>query len=295
MSAIREKALLLGERESMLGIASVPAAGAAENAPLFLLLNAGIVHRIGPHRMTVQLARELARAGFVALRVDLSGIGDSPARRDNLDFAASAQADIQELLTHLGSLYNTRRFVLAGLCSGADNAYQAAVVDERIVGAVLVDGYAYRTGQYYWRHYGTRVLRARSGGGLTRKVVKRLLIEGQRLARRFGAATDDKAVASASSDAVVPDYVREFPPRDEVAKQLQRLVDRGFDMLWVYTGGVARYYNYQRQFRDAFNDVNFSNALQVTYLANSNHTFTALRSRQRLVETVVAWARTTLV
>ena len=91
----------------------------------------------------------------------------------------------------------------------------------------------------------------------------------------------------------MPDYVREFPPQEEVSGQLKQLVNRGFNMLWVYSGGVARYYNYANQFRDSFKEIDFRDQLQVTYFANSNHTFTALSSQRRLVDTVVSWARRT--
>lgn len=291
MSAIREKALLLGERETMLGITSEPAGGPRADTPLFLLLNSGIVHRIGPHRKTVQLARGLARAGFRAVRVDLSGIGDSPARRDNLDFGASAQADIQELLAHLETLYGVNRFNPIGLCSGADNAYQAAIVDERVVGAVFLDGYAYQTPEYYLRHYGKRLAQQQSVLGLAKRVADKAqgrlrTLLGEEVATGGGAALSPPAQA-------VPDYVRAFPPREEVARQLRQLIQRGFQMFWVYSGGVVRYYNYENQFRDSFKEVDFEDLLQVKYFANANHTFTALRSQRELVDTVVAWATRT--
>ena len=91
----------------------------------------------------------------------------------------------------------------------------------------------------------------------------------------------------------MPDYVRAFPPHEEVARQLSGLVQRGFKMLWVYSGGVVRYYNYENQFRDSFKEIDFRSLLEVKYFANANHTFTALRSQRELVDTVVGWAART--
>ena len=50
------------------------------DAPVALILNAGIVHNIGPFRLHVDIARLLAAAGFSSFRIDLSGLGDSATR-----------------------------------------------------------------------------------------------------------------------------------------------------------------------------------------------------------------------
>jgi hypothetical protein len=52
---------------------------AAQTPPavMFVLLNAGAVHRQGPFRLYVHLARRLAALGFSCVRFDQPGIGDS--------------------------------------------------------------------------------------------------------------------------------------------------------------------------------------------------------------------------
>ena len=54
-----------------------PRRRAEAGQPWVVLLNAGIIHRIGPNRLYVQLARRLASRGHAVLRFDLAGIGDS--------------------------------------------------------------------------------------------------------------------------------------------------------------------------------------------------------------------------
>lgn len=290
----KHKALLLGEHETMVGIVAEPAS-VDPGRPIFLVLNAGIIHRIGAHRNAVNIARELVRAGFVVIRVDLSGIGDSPRRRDALDFNASAVADVVELMDHLGRLYETDRFVALGLCSGADNAFQSAVRDERLVGAVLLDGYAYPTRAFRLRDIATRIQAQGSAANVAKKVVGKVVDRaiglGQaRLPQVFGEPPPPDAEGDKPPPAV-PDYVREFPPRDEVARQLQQLVDRDFRMLWLYTGGVSGYFNYEGQFRDSFPDVDFRDALDVVHVPESNHTATPLASQRRLRGAIADWAR----
>ena len=68
-----------GPDEQLVGILTHPEAA---SSTAVTILNAGVLHRIGPHRLHVLLARRLAELGFHALRLDLGGIGDSVASSD---------------------------------------------------------------------------------------------------------------------------------------------------------------------------------------------------------------------
>lgn len=286
---MKERAYLLGPNESLLGIVSEPEPPPPPERPTFVLLNAGIVHRVGPHRKTVKLARALCASGFRVVRFDLSGIGDSAARRDALGFQAGALADIGEVFDDLEKRYGARRFALMGLCSGADNSFHMAVRDERVVGAILLDGIAYRTPRYYVHHYGERARRVRSWVTLGKKVSKHVRRRLRRVLASDGYVADENAPREP-----VPDYVREFEPRTVVSEKLQQLVDRGVRMYWVYTSGAGLYYNYATQFYDMFKSVDFKGCVSHRYFGESNHTFTELRSQQQLVAAVTGWATTTL-
>ena len=66
-------------------------------AARIVIFNAGAVHRVGPNRMTVTLARRLAAMGLPSLRFDLEGLGDSVLRepgRENHPYPATAVADV---------------------------------------------------------------------------------------------------------------------------------------------------------------------------------------------------------
>src|SRR5690606_23743533 len=78
VAVMRESAVLFGPTRSLVGVVTEPAAGSARpDAPAVLILNSGLVHRVGPKRLHVRLARRLAGLGFTCMRIDLSGIGDS--------------------------------------------------------------------------------------------------------------------------------------------------------------------------------------------------------------------------
>jgi alpha-beta hydrolase superfamily lysophospholipase len=119
-----ERALVFGSRHRLFGILT-PAAGASrgDSRPAIVIANAGCVNRQGPHAMFVQAARQWASRGYDVLRLDLSGIGDSPAAQDvkeNLTYPPSGFDDLTDAIRATGRT----RAIIAGLCSGGDYAFQ---------------------------------------------------------------------------------------------------------------------------------------------------------------------------
>lgn len=109
-----------------------------------VLLNAGAIRRIGPNRMWVETARRWSALGVPSVRLDLEGIGDADG--DSGAFGEMAGLYVPELvdqvrgaLDRLTELGYGPRFVLAGLCSGAFWAFHAALTDERVVAAYLLN------------------------------------------------------------------------------------------------------------------------------------------------------------
>jgi alpha-beta hydrolase superfamily lysophospholipase len=109
-----------------------------------VLLNAGAIRRIGPNRMWVEAARRWSALGVPTVRLDLEGIGDADG--DSGAFGEMAGLYVPELvdqvrgaLDRLAELGYGPRFVLAGLCSGAFWAFHAALADERVVAAYLLN------------------------------------------------------------------------------------------------------------------------------------------------------------
>jgi len=134
-----ERPLVLGDGHSLFGILT-PAdpAQAKPGRPGIVLSNAGCVSRAGPHRTYVKMARRWAGLGYDVLRIDLSGIGDSPAvpdTRENLTYPASGPGDLRAAMRALGS----RRAVLAGLCSGGDYAFQLGATEPGVAAAWMLN------------------------------------------------------------------------------------------------------------------------------------------------------------
>src|ERR1017187_8474035 len=135
-----ERAVLFGNPRSMVGILSDPGVFRCASGTAVVFINAGLVHRVGPNRVYVQMARSLAGMGVPSLRFDLTGIGDSDSRTgEDLAGGEAAVWEVQEAMSMLREEMGISRFILVGICSGAAIAFDTAVCDSRIVGAILIN------------------------------------------------------------------------------------------------------------------------------------------------------------
>jgi len=141
---MKERAFAFGKSRSLVGIVTLPEDEARNpRTPVLILLNAGLVHRVGPNRLHVTMARTMAKRGFVSVRFDLSGIGDSLPRLDSVPFPRSAVLDVQEVMDDISTLTGTQRFCLMGLSSGALVSLATALADQRVAGAVIVNPHGF--------------------------------------------------------------------------------------------------------------------------------------------------------
>ena len=256
---------VVGFGEGLVGVLTVPT-GRTPRRTAVVLLNAGLVHRMGPFRLYVQLARRLAAKGYVVLRFDQSGLGDSPLssrlsesrKRDEIGAAMDA-------VTHETGV---GRFVLGGVCSGADDAFNLAPQDPRVAGVVLLDGVGYVTRGHRIRHYLPRLFNpARVWRALRRRLRK----------------------GDGEPRAVGNDDLRDFPRREEAVGRLHALDARGTQVLMLYTGGVASYHNHRRQAREAFGRVMDSPNMASEYWPECDHTFYVRAHREQLFACLQDW------
>lgn len=276
---MRERAIKFGKTANLVGILTQPGAEQeAADLPAVLLLNSGILHRAGASRLYVQIARELASRGFTCLRFDYSGIGDSEARRDTLPFHESAVLETQEAMDFLGEARQFRKFILIGLCSGADMAFWVSLEDERVVGLAQLDAFAYRTRSYMIRHYGPRLIDPRAWRA-----------SAQARIRHFFASRKPKDEA-AESVYVAPEYRRVFPPREHVEEGLKELMQRDVQLYYFFSGSMHEHLNHSTQYAASFPGVDFGDRLQVEYEEFADHTVTQLDKQRQVVGAIGGWA-----
>ena len=274
-----ERAVNIGGQPSLVSIVSEPADKTTVTRPAVIMLNAGLIHRVGPNRLHVRLGRALAAAGFVAMRIDLSGRGDSEPRRDDLSFRASGAIETQAAMRYLESSRGVGRFVLFGICSGAATAGDVAYLDPRVAGAVIVEGPSFATSRFYVRYYTNRVLRLETW----QNTLQGTNAIGRGMWRLLGVKTAAPAVDSMVEVGAAP-----APKPPALAAALQEMADRGVEQLAIYSGSTKEY-NYEGQLREAFPSVDFRRRLEEAYFPEADHTFTRLAHQQQLIERVLTW------
>lgn len=130
-----EEVVTFGSASALIGIRTHPAHARRRTA--LVLVNSGVVNRVGANRMTVTLARALAEEGYQSLRFDMSGLGDSPERADGLAWTASSVLEIAEAIDLLGG--GCRPVVLYGNCGGAAKAFWTSLADTRVAGLLFTN------------------------------------------------------------------------------------------------------------------------------------------------------------
>lgn len=282
VSAVVDKAQLFGNTTCLAGVLSLPAAGVDPDAVAVVILNAGILHHVGPNRMNVRVARQLAAGGYASLRFDLAGIGDSPPRTDGRDLADGVTADIRAAIDHLADAVGASRFVVFGLCAGADNALGAAAEDRRVVGAVMIDSHVPRTPGWYVRQYG-RVLERKTW----RKVLsgQSWVIGG--LKARLQDAGDQDVPALDSAE---PQYYRSGTlDTGCIRRRYACALARDVQLLQIFTGSWQVLVNYEGQLQDAFGGLSFSGRLRSRMNLELDHIFTKPAHQEWLRRELLSW------
>jgi pimeloyl-ACP methyl ester carboxylesterase len=265
----------------------------ARELPAIVLLNAGLIHRVGPNRLYVKMARRLAGLGFSVLRFDFSGLGDSRVRDDHLAFDKSAISETQEAMHYLHVATGSTQFILIGLCSGANVSFRTACCDPRVVGAILINprGHLHarnetlaaslrsRTLLHHYRRIAfsssfraknwAKVLRGRVDYQTLRKGIR-----GFRLGSLFALR-------------------RQMPFEVQRARaDVQALRERGLHLLHIYSeADEGLDYLYVVLGQEAVSQLHVNGQMKLEIIPGANHTFTLLWSQEYLLDAVRRWVQ----
>jgi len=137
VDAMSERTVVFGTGARLVGILSQPERSRREAA--VVIANSGVVHRVGANRISVMLARKFAEQGYDSLRFDMSGLGDSSERTDDLNWEKSAPLELSEAIDLLEELRPGRPIVMYGNCGGAAKSFWTALRDSRVRGLVATN------------------------------------------------------------------------------------------------------------------------------------------------------------
>lgn len=246
--------------------------------PCIIMLNSGLVYQAGPYRLHVDMARDIAELGFYSFRFDLSGIGDSSRSRENLPYDEQLLVDIDDALTFVEKKTGISSFVLMGNCTGAHNAHKYTVKNSKVTGAIFLDGYAYKTPGYYIRHYLPRIINPiKLISWLSKFILAKL--SPSKTSSEISQAKDTEEELS----------LWNFPPKEKTIKELELLIDRNVFQLYVYTIDWIQYFNHQSQFDSMYKEINFKGLATCVYFSQTDHVYTLIDDRLKLIETVTNW------
>lgn len=285
---MKEYAVSFGREQSLVGILSENGgadANAQDDPTGVLLLNAGLIHRIGPNRIYVKMARLLASLGFVVFRFDFSGIGDSGPRKDKLSVAESRTDEMRQAMDYLERSRGVRRFFCIGFCEGATRAGQIMLVDDRVKKAVLVNPPVPESPQ-------------KEGMALSSYYRKRALRNPYSWLKLFSGRSSYNSVWKALSmeiKALLELYRLQNRQVSDAAIALNQffriLRMRSVQLLMVFSESDFGDRYLREVVGDQFQKMQDSGLLTIEKLDKTDHSVTPLDSQERLLGLISTWGR----
>ncbi len=281
---MHESTHAFGPDQGLIGTLTVPAAHTGvPAAPCgMVLFNAGVVHRVGPHRINVKLARELARHGIPSIRFDLHGMGDSLGADGQRSYPQQVVLDLQAAMDMLQAATGVQRFTLLGFCSGALPSYWTALQDTRVRHIILHDVFFLQTLQSRWRFLVVRLrnhgFKATAVALYLRRAAKALVWRTQGLVRRL---------RRLQVDAAAPADGRSL--KAQLIPGLTQLAQRGVQVSVVQSGADFSNVNYAEQITEAFglDDASIP-SLRTGWLAPIDHVMTSINAQRAFIDWICA-------
>jgi len=293
---VTERVLTFGAGDALVGVLTLPLSGPVEARPAVVLLNAGILPRVGPNRLYVDLARRLASRGFPVLRFDLSGVGESPSRPDGLPAERAVVEETRAALDRLERELGARRFVLGGLCAGASVSLMTAREDARVIGTMLVNAREHLLPEAQHREANLDLWRRASARHMLRLATRSSF--RLHIAWRVATGQVDYAPALRSLLGVFRRAPAHAAPsvsassdreRPDTRASLRVLTARGVRVLHVYVEADEGLDYLQTALGEEWRTPLGPEGDEVRVIEGANHQFTTGWSREELIRTLEEW------
>jgi hypothetical protein len=283
---IRESIMVIGKKKTIVAIITESNLQNNKKKECIVFINAGFTKHTGPNRIYVRLSRYLADQGFVTCRFDVSGFGDSLSLK-NESFRKNMTSDTIVVLNELVLQRKVSSFILIGLCSGADFAFESACFDPRVAGLVLING-SYINGsaftkiyhkaekktrlRYYLRHmfsFSSWIKLITMKSNLIRLILSRL-----------------KSIIIRDKSSSLKNNERNENILD--VSKWQKLADRNVEIILVFAEGSVFWDIFKSYVKKSLQTI-FNGNIRIILQRNVDHTFTLLSSQIRLQTTILNW------
>jgi hypothetical protein len=266
---MNEHAFRYGENNRGFGMITLP--DSVDNAPVVVILNAGLLHRAEPFRLGVQAARRLATAGYISIRVDLSGKGDTRLRA-GLSNRESVALDWKWISESIDRQFGKRTILIMGLCSGADNAIKLTANSHNTRGLILLDPVAKRDRGFKSRQFVAKITNIHRWRNLPIRVFKRL-----------------KKVVDLNNGHELLASLRDEPNELDILNCFTALKNRKGRALAFFTGSTTNYYNLEGQFAKTL-PVDMDGSVVEKFWPDVEHIYPVQCHRNRLLSEIELWA-----
>jgi hypothetical protein len=304
-SVTDERVVYFGADDHLLGILSEPDK-LAPGVPGVVLLNAGLVHHVGPNRLYVNLARQLAARGMPSLRFDFSGMGDSRTSDTPQSLLPSMQQDTSTALDLLAMQCGSENFILVGHCSGAILASLVSQNDARVKAVALLNMVPIsrewsesdrrnRMSQFYSKYYistlltsGAKWRRMLTGKISYRKIARNIVIDvlGNKLSnvmsKSVGLHNDKDGTILADSTSGDEIMLR--------ATDFRCMSDRNVDVLLIFSEGSHGIEYLHRRYAGKFEQILEDGIVQMKLVTMSDHTLSTVHANNIVASEVVEFA-----
>ena len=268
---MNEEAVLFGSSDTLVGIISNPSDRRKnDELPAVIFLNSGAIHRVGPNRLSVSMARDLASMGFVCFRFDFSGIGDSLASGDGSLIAERWVSETQDAMSLLNKVRGIGRFILIGNCSGGAIALMTAFRDQRVIGLVPINPMSEKKVMRYF----VRLALFNPKSWLR-------LISGRMKYQEIRKVFEKRNSGHTSSE-------KDYSQAIDIVGELQKLLDREINLLFVYCQWDPNLDYFRAFIRKKIDG--WDHKVKVEIIKNSDHDFHLVWGQEQLIQRVHDWA-----
>lgn len=284
---MKEYPLLFGKERNLVGIVSYNDTFSIQQGKKIgvLLLNAGLIHHVGPSRLYVKLARKLAELGFVVLRFDMSGVGDSQPRSDSVVQEDAVLDEARQAMDYLQQHRDVEHFIPIGACAGASAAFMVAESDSRVMAAVFVNPLVPRSDQ-------TTQMRAFN------YYSKQAIINKISWFKFFTFRSDFRTISKALSLRIrrmfIPNYMQNTESTvvvNRVKQAFQSFIDRRINLLIISSENEIGNLYLKEILGDSYFDMKGAGLLKAGLLPETDHNITPLKSQGKVIEIIPEWCQ----
>jgi pimeloyl-ACP methyl ester carboxylesterase len=288
-SGYEEEPVLIGPKPDICGVLCRPLGGSVRGEAV-IFLNSGAVPHVGWARGTVESARMLAAKGIASLRIDLPGLGqsDAPAEDRLFLYDTRSGADVGRAIDWL-ERKGFGHLSLAGICSGAFQAFHAALADKRVRRLVMVNPLCFSWNRSYaldmtvWKAYET----AKADRAPASAEPERPSRSGNRSAFKTRASKIGRVLVRRSLEAIKTTlsnaHSLRFVRKRPVERWMRDLARRGVHVLIATSEGDLSLREIDRHFGPDGERLQAIPNVSRLSLGIADHTLTPLHARRLLI------------